>query len=117
MALYNLMPYLIPFYNNTLLASPHICLILTPWMSDSQYTTVVPLCFLVSGTKYSHYLLLNITLFDFFNIIFDWYESHDQVSKLLKDNSLCRLGNEISYHVICGALLNIKFLLTDMVSD
>ena len=117
MALYNLIPYLITFYNNTLLASPHICLILTLWMSDSKYTTVVPLCFLVSGTKYSHYLLLNITLFDFFNIIFDWYESHDQVSKLLKDNSLCRLGNEISYHVICGALLNIKFLLTDMVSD
>ena len=86
-------------------------------MSDSKYTTVVPLCFLVSGTKYSHYLLLNITLFYFFNIIFDWDESRDQVSKLLKDNSLRRLGNGISSHVICGALLYIKFLLTDMVSD
>ena len=110
------MPYLIPFYDNTLLDSPHVCLILTPWMSDSQYTTVFPLCFLVSGTRYSHYLLLNLTFFDFFDTFFDWDESHNQVSKILKDNSLRRLGNKISYHVICGALLYIKLLPTDMVS-
>ena len=36
MALYNLMSYLIPFYDLPLLASPYVCLILTPWMSDSQ---------------------------------------------------------------------------------
>ena len=107
MDLYSLMSYLIIFYDKNLLAGLHACLILTPWKYYSQYTTVVPLCFLVSGTKYSDYLLLNLTFFDFFNIIFDWDDSHDQVSKLLKDNSLRRSGNEISYHVICGALLYI----------
>ena len=35
-ALYDFMPYLIPFYDLPLLASPYVCLILTPWMSDSQ---------------------------------------------------------------------------------
>ena len=70
MTLYDLMSYLIPFYNLLLLASPYVCLILTPWMSDSQHTHVVPLCLLVSGTKCSHTFLLNLTFFDFFNILF-----------------------------------------------
>ena len=34
-----------------------------------------------------------------------------------KDNSLSRLGHEISYHFICGVPLYIQFLITDTVSD
>ena len=86
-------------------------------MSDAQHTPVVPLCLLVSGTKYSLTLRLNPTFFDLFNIHFDWDDSSDQVSKLLKEIYLCRLGHEISYHVICGASLYIQFLITDRVSD
>ena len=115
MALYDLMSYLIPFYDLPLVSSPYVCLILTPWMYDSQNTPVVPLCLLISGTKYSHTLLLNLTFFDFFIILFDWDEYHDQVSKILKDTSLCSPCNEISYHVICGAPFYIQFLLTDTV--
>ena len=40
-------------------------------MSDSQQTPVFHLCFLVSGTKYSYTILLNLTFFDLFNILFD----------------------------------------------
>ena len=86
-------------------------------MSGYQHTPVVPLYLMVSGTKYSHIILLNLTLFDLFNILFDWDDSHDQVSKLIKESSLHRIGNEISYHVIFGAPLYIKLLLTDTVSD
>ena len=116
MALYSLMSYLIPLYDFPLLAGPYVCLVLTLWMSDSQHTYVVPLCLLVSRTKYSHTLLLNIAFFDLFNIIFDWDESHDQVSKKFKETSLCSLGKETFYRVICGASIYIKFLPTDMLS-
>ena len=71
-------------------------------MSDYQHTPVVPLYFLVSGIKYSLALLLSIILFI---TIFDWSDSHDQVSKLLKETAPLRLGHEISYHVTCGAPL------------
>ena len=108
------MSYLIPFYNITLVDSPYVCLILTLWMSDYQHTPLVPLCLLVSGTKYSQTLLLNLTYLYFFVIIFDWYYSHYQVPKILKENSLHSLGHEISYRVICGSPLYIQFLLTDM---
>ena len=101
MALYDLMSYLISFYDIYLVASPYICLILNPWMSNFKHTPVVPLCLLVSGTKYSNTLLLNITFFDFFSFLFGWDDSHDQVSKLLKETTLRRLGCEISYHIIC----------------
>ena len=83
-------------------------------MSDSQHTPVVPLCLLFSGTKYSLTLLLSLT---FLNIYFDWNDSHYQLSKLLKETALLRLGHEISYHIICRAPLYIQFLLTDTVSD
>ena len=86
-------------------------------MYDYQQNTVVPLCLLFSGTKYSLIPPPNITLFYPFNILFDWYDSHDKVSKLLKEADLHSLGNEIYYYVICGATLYIKFLLTDTVSD
>ena len=66
--------------------------------------------------KYSHTLLLNITLFDLLIILFDWDYSHDQVYKLLKDTDLRMLGHEISYHEICGEPLYIKLLLNDTVS-
>ena len=102
MDLYNLISYIIPFYDLTLVSSTYICLIITPRMSDYQHTPMVPLFLLVSGIKYSHTILLNLNLFDFFIILFDWDESHDQVSKLLKKNALCRIGNKISYHIICG---------------
>ena len=69
---------------------------------------------LISGTKYSPTLLLSIT---FLNIIFDWNEYHDQISKILEETSLRSLGYEISYHVICGAPLYIQFLLTATVGD
>ena len=85
-------------------------------MSNSQHNPVVPLRLLVSGTKYYHTLLLNLNLFDFFIILFDWDDSHDQVSKLIKETSLCMLSHEISYHLIYGAPIYIKFLLTDTVS-
>ena len=116
MDLYNLMSYLILFCDITLLSSPYVCLILTTWMSDSQHIPVIPLCLLVSGTKYPHNLLLNLTLFDLFIILFDWDDSHGQVSKLLKENALSRLGHEISYNVIFGSPIYIQLLLTDMVS-
>ena len=86
-------------------------------MSDSQHTHVVPLCLLISGTKYSHTLILDITFFGFFNILFYLGESHDQVSKILKETSQRRICHEISYHVICGAPLYIQFPLTDIFSD
>ena len=73
------MAYLIPFYDLPLLASPYACLILTLRMYDSQHTPMVPLCFLVSGINYSHTLLHNITLFDLFNILFDFDDFHDHV--------------------------------------
>ena len=109
--------YLIPFYNITLLAIVHMfvlylfCGCLIP--NTRMWSLYAPL---VSGTKYSHTLLLNLTLFDFFYILFDWDDSHDQVSKLLKETALCSIGNEIYYHVICGAPLYIQFFLTDTVS-
>ena len=87
------MSYLIPFYDLPLLDIIYVYLIITPWMYNSQHNHVVPLCFLVSGTKYSHTLFLNLTFFDFLNILFDWYDSRDQVSKLFKGTSLRRLGN------------------------
>ena len=65
------MSYIIPFYDFTLPDIPYDCLILTQCMYDTQHFPVVPLCLLVSGTKYSHTLLLNINLFGLFNIIFD----------------------------------------------
>ena len=40
------------------------------WMSYSQHTPVVPLCLLVSGTKYPLTLLINLAFFDLFNILF-----------------------------------------------
>ena len=41
LALYNLMSYLITFYDIPLLTSPYICHIITPWMSDyQQYITL-----------------------------------------------------------------------------
>ena len=86
-------------------------------ISDYQRTPGVPLYCLVSGTKYPHDLLFNINLFDFFNILFDWDESHDKVSKLLKETYLYSLGNEIFYYVIRGAPLYIQLLLTDTFSD
>ena len=73
---------------------------------------MVPLCLLVSETKYSLTLLLNLTLF---NIIFDWDDSHDQVSKLIKVTALRRLGHKTHYHIIFRAPLYIQFLITDMV--
>ena len=97
-----------------ILTSPCVCFILTPWVYDSQHTHVVPLYLLVSGTKYSPTLFLSIT---FLNIIFDWDDFHYQVSKHLKYTALCRLGHEISYHVICRAPLYIQFLLNDTCSD
>ena len=97
-----------------ILTSLCVCLILTLWMSYYQHTPVVYLCLLVSGTKYSLTLLLSLTLF---NILFDWNDSHGQVFKLIKYTDLRRLGNEISYHVICGAPLYIQLLITDTVSD
>ena len=69
MAVYNLMSYIIPFYDITLLANPYNCIILTPWMSDYQHTPMVHLCFLFSGTKYSNTLHLNLTFFDLFNVL------------------------------------------------
>ena len=107
------MQYIIPLYNLPLVASICIFIILTLWMPDSQPTPVVPLCPLVSGTKYPHNLLLNITFFDFFITIFDWDDSHDKVFKLLKETSLRRLGHKISYHVVCGAPLYIQSIPTD----
>ena len=86
-------------------------------MYDYQHTPVVPLCFLVSGTKYSLTIILNITFFDLFNILFYLDESHDQVSKIIKETSLRRLGHKISHHVIYGAPIYITFILTDTVSD
>ena len=65
------MSYLIPLYDLPLLDIIYVCLILTPWMSNYQHTHVVPLGFLVSGTKYSHTLFLNLTFFDFLTILFD----------------------------------------------
>ena len=97
-----------------ILASPCVCIILTLWVSDSQHAHVVPFWLLVSVTKYSLNLLLSITLL---NIRFDWDDSHDQVSKFLKENAMIRLGHKSSYHIICGAPLYIKFLLTGTVSD
>ena len=85
-------------------------------MSDSQHTHMVPLCLLVSRTKYSHTILLNYNLFDLFIIIFDWDDTHDQVSKLFKENFLRILGHGTSYHIIYWAPLYIQLLLTDMVS-
>ena len=87
---------------------------ITPWMSDHQQTPVVPLYLMVPRTKYSLTLLLSLS---FLNILFDWSESRDQVSELLKYTALPRLGHEIFYHFICGAPLYIQFLLTDTVSD
>ena len=97
-----------------ILTIPCVCLILTPWMSNYQHAPVVPLCLLVSGTKYSLTLLLILT---FLSIFFNWDDSHDQFSKILKYNSLCRLSHEISYHVICGEPIYIQFLLIDTVGD
>ena len=85
-------------------------------MSDSQHTHVVPLCLLVSRTKYSHTLILNLAFFGLFVILFDWYYSHDKIYKFLKETYLNSLGHEISYHTICGAPLYIQFLLTDTAS-
>ena len=51
------------------------------------------------------------------NILFDWNVSQCQVSKILKETPLSRLGHEISYHTICGATFYIQLLLNDMVSD
>ena len=85
--------------------SPCVCLILTPWMSDSQHTPVGSLCLLFSGTKYSLTLLFNITFFDLFHILFDWDDSRDQVYKLLTETTLHRLCHEISYHILCRAPL------------
>ena len=70
-SLYDLMLYLIPFYNLCLLASPLVCPILTLWISDSYHTPVIPLCPLVSATKYSHILILDLKLFDLFNFFID----------------------------------------------
>ena len=67
-----------------------VCCILTLFMSDRKHTHVVPLCLLVSGIKYFLTILLNITLF---NIIFDWYDPHDQVSTLLNKTALRSLGD------------------------
>ena len=85
-------------------------------MSDYQHTHVVPLCLLVSGTKHSHTILLHLTFFDFFNIIFDWYYSHDKFSKLLKETDMSILGHEISHNVIYGEPIYIQFIITDTVS-
>ena len=86
-------------------------------MSDFKHTHVVILCLLVSGTKYSLNIFLNITLFSLFNIIFDWDESNDQVSKPFKETSLRSIFHGILYHIICGAQLYIQLLITDMVSN
>ena len=83
-------------------------------MSDSQHTLVVPLYLLVSGIKYSLSILLSLT---FLNILLDWNDSIDKVSKPLKETALRRLGHESSYRVICGAPLYIQVLLTDTFSD
>ena len=112
--LYDIMSHHVPFYILPLLASQYVCLILTPWVSYSQHIHVVPVCFLFLGTKYSYNIFLNLTFFGFFNILFDLYDSHYQVSKFLKYASLYRLGNEISYHAIWGASLYIQFLLTNI---
>ena len=77
---------LVPFTLSVLfvyliLNSSYFFLILTPWVSDYQHTHMVPLCLLVSGTKYSLTLLLSFT---FFNILFDLDESHYQVYNFLK---------------------------------
>ena len=77
---------------------------------------MVPLCLLVSGTKYSYTLLINLSFFYVFIIIIDWYDSHGQVYKILKETYLHRLGHTISYYVVCVVPLYIKFLLTDTVS-
>ena len=113
--MYNLMSYLIPFYVLTLFSSSYVYLILTPWFSDPQHTPLVSLCLLVSGTKYSHTLRPDINLFDLFIIRFDWDDSHDRVSKLFKATYLHRIDHKTSYHIICGAPLYIKLLLTDTV--
>ena len=111
------MSYLISLYDLPLVASLYVCLVLTTWMSDSQHIHVIILFLLVTGTKYSHTLLLNITFFDLFIILFNWDESNYKVSKLYRETSLLMLGNEISYHAVFGAPLYIKFLLTDTFSD
>ena len=91
-----------------------VCIILTPWMYDFWHTPVVRLYLLVSGTKYSLTLILSLT---FLKVLFDWDDSHDQVSKLLKENPLCRIVNAISYHVMYGSPIYIQFLITDKFSD
>ena len=58
MDLYNLISYLIPFYDLPLLASQYVCLILNLWVSNSQHTLVVTLCLLVLGTNIHIFFLI-----------------------------------------------------------
>ena len=63
MALYDLMSYLIPFYDLTLLATTYVCLILTLWMSDSQQKEAHSQVFPIYISVLTSLLMLTFDLF------------------------------------------------------